>query len=189
MKTISRLSSLMNARFLKIFFSLSLAVAVSACSDESADVAPSDDAAGKKASAKNSNDNSTSGYGDYNIQVSREGSVWTYVITKNPGAKGLSHFVLNLQNCALRSSTIDNILWATVNGEPAKLSNSEGNTGCDVSEVTTNFVKFDDLPDADSYTIKFEFDKVIGNYVTSTAWLKAGTSCVKYPVIAPCCPL
>lgn len=177
---------------MSVFFSLSLAVAFTACSDESADVAPSDDAAGRKAktSAENtSNDNSSSAYGDYNIHVSREGSVWTYCITKNPGAKGLSHFVLNLQNCGLRSSTIDNILWATVNGEPAKLSNSEGNTGCEISEVTTNFVKFDDLPDADKYTIVFEFDKVVGNYVTSTAWLKAGTSCVEYPVIAPCCPL
>jgi len=174
--------ALMKVRFMSILFSLSLAVALSACSDESSDVAPDADAAGKKPNA-----NSTSSAGDYTIEVSKNGSVWTYVITKNPGAKGLSHFILNLQNCGLRSSTIDNILWAKVNGVDANLSNSEGNTGCELT--TTNFVKFDDLPDADSYTIVFEFDKVIGNYVNSSVWLKAGTSCVEYTVNAPCCPL
>jgi hypothetical protein len=174
--------ALMKGRFMSILFSLSLAVALTACSDESADVAPGADAAGKQPNA-----NSTSSAGDYTIEVSKNGSVWTYVITKNPGAKGLSHFILNLQNCGLRSSTIDNILWAKVNGVDANLSNSEGNTGCELT--TTNFVKFDDLPDADSYTIVFEFDKVIGNYVNSSVWLKAGTSCVEYTVNAPCCPL
>ena len=87
------------------------------------------------------------------------------------------------------SFMISNFLWATVNGQPATLETSEGNTGCNVSEVTTNFIKFDDLPDANSYTIKFELNQEFGNFVTSTAWLKAGTSCQLYPVSAPCCPM
>jgi len=138
--------------------------------------------------ANEANPNSQSSAGDYSINVSKDGAVWTYCITKNPGAKGLSHFILNLQNCGTRSVTISNILWATVNGQPATLETSEGNTGCDVSEVTTNFVKFDDLPDANSYTIKFELSQVFGNFVNTTAWLKAGTSCYPYTVNAPCCP-
>jgi hypothetical protein len=178
--------TLSKGRFMSVLFTFAFAVAFTACSDESADVAPSADASGKPG-VNAPNPNSTSSAGDYNIAVSKEGSVWTYVITKNEGAKDLSHFILNLQNCGLRSSTIDNILWAKVNGVDANLSNSEGNTGCELT--TTNFIKFDDLPEADSYTIEFEFDKVIGNYVNSSVWLKAGTSCIEYTVNAPCCPL
>jgi hypothetical protein len=116
------------------------------------------------------------------------GATWTYVITKNPGAKDLSHFILNFQNCGTSSATLSNILWATVNGEPAVLSNSEGNTGCTVNDVTSNFVKFDELVSASSYTIVFEMTGIFGNFVGTTAWLKAGNSCITYPVLAPCCP-
>lgn len=124
-----------------------------------------------------------------NISLSVNGLTWTYVITKNQGAKDLSHFILNFQNCGTRSATIDNIVCATVNGQPAVLENSQGNTGCDIASVTTNFVKFDNLPGASSYTIVFKTDVVYGNFVGTTAWLKAGTSCFAYPVLAPCCPM
>lgn len=136
----------------------------------------------------NANSNSQSNPGDYTITVTRNGKLWTYLICKNPGAKDLSHFILNLQNCGTRSVTAADIAWATVNGEPATLETSEGNTGCNVSEVTTNFVKFDDLPEADTYKIVFELDQQFGNFVNTTAWLKAGTSCHPYIVNAPCCP-
>jgi hypothetical protein len=135
------------------------------------------------------NSNSQSNSGDYTIELSVVGSIWTYVITKNPGAKDLSHFILNFQNCGTSSATLSNILWATVNGKPAKLSNSEGNTGCNVNDVTTNFIKFDNLPSALSYTIVFEMNGVFGNFVGTTAWLKAGNSCIAYSVLAPCCLL
>jgi hypothetical protein len=135
------------------------------------------------------NAKSTSSAGDYNIALTVNGTIWTYVITKNPGAKDLSHFVLNFQNCGANSATISNILWATVNGQPATLESTEGNTGCNVEAVTTNYVKFDDLASASSYTIVFEVDRLFGNFVGTTAWLKAGTSCFAYSVLAPCCPL
>lgn len=126
---------------------------------------------------------------DYNISLTVDGLIWTYVITKNPGAKDLSHFILNFQNCNGSSATLEDIVWATVNGEPAILESSEGNTGCNVSSVTTNLVKFDDLPAATSYTIVFQTNVRYGNFVGTTAWLKAGRSCFAYPVLAPCCPL
>jgi hypothetical protein len=189
MRPTNWLSSFLELRFLCLF--LALAFIGSACVDESSEISSKGNNADKKAAKlkSNSNSNSQSNFGDYNIEVSVAGKVWTYTITKNPGAKGLSHFVLNFQNCGGSSSNIDNIVWATVNGQPAIISNSEGNTGCNVEALTTNFVKFDDLKDADSYTIVFELDKLIGNFVTSTAWLKAGTSCFAYQVVAPCCPL
>lgn len=166
---------------------------VSSCSDESLDRSARPEHAGKKAknselNSISSNSNSSSSAGDYTISLSIDGKIWTYVITKNGNAKDLSHFIINLQNCAERSATIENIVSATVNGAPATLENSEGNTGCNVSSVTSNFVKFDDLPEADSYTIVFELDHKFGNFVGTTGWLKAGTSCVAYPILAPCCP-
>jgi hypothetical protein len=188
MKTNSWL--LMKRRVMSFALCLALVVAMTACVDESAEISSSAGNAGKSAKLNsNSNSNSSSSEGDYNINVSVEGKIWTYCITKNPGAKGLSHFILNFQNCGSRSSNIDDIVWASVNGLPAIISNSEGNTGCDVYETTSNFVKFDDLPDASSYKIVFELNAVIGNFVTSTAWLKAGSSCIEYQVVAPCCPL
>jgi len=135
------------------------------------------------------NPKSSSSAGDYNISLTVVGDLWTYVITKNAGAKDLSNFSLNLQNCGVSSATIENILWATVNGQPADLQSSNGNTGCDIQSVTTNFVKFDNLPSATSYTIIFKMDRVYGNFVGTTAWLKAGTGCFSYSVLAPCCPL
>src|SRR5688500_6493186 len=105
--------------------------------------------------------------------------------TKNSGAKEWSHYIRNFQHCGSSIATLNNIVWATVNGLPATLENSEGNTGCNVAAVTANFVKFDNLPDAETYTIVFETDRLFGHFVGTTAWLKAGTSCFTYPVLAP----
>ena len=127
---------------------------------------------------------------DYTIKVTKEGTVWTYEICKGEGAKGISHFIIDLDNCS-RSDllNIESIVWATVNGQPAKLESSEGNTGCDVNSVTSRFVKFDDMPDADKYIIKFELDREYGNVFETTAWIKAGTGCYSYVVDGPCCPI
>lgn len=127
---------------------------------------------------------------DYTIKVTKEGTVWTYEICKGEGAKGVSHFILDLDNCSWSSSlSINSIKWATVNGQPAILEDSEGNTGCDVSSVTSRFVKFDDLPDADKYIIQFELKSEYGNVLETTAWIKAGTGCYSYVVKGPCCPV
>ena len=165
-----------------------MALVWTGCAVDSVNPAAPGKAVGKKVDSQiNENDNSQSSLGDYNITVTKDGTIWTYCISKNPGAKGLSHFILNLQNCRERSVTIDNILWATVNGQPATLESSEGQgAGCDVT--TSNFVKFDNLPDASSYKIVFELNKEFGNFVNTVSWLKAGTSCNTYVVNAPCCP-
>jgi len=137
------------------------------------------------------NNNSESSATDYKIEVTSDGKIWTYVITLCEGAKGVSHFILDLENCPIEGSSanISNILWAKVNGVDAILETSEGNTGCDVASVTSNIVKFDDLEDAKVYTIVFELNQEFHNFLTTTAWIKAGTSCHSYPDIpAPCCP-
>src|SRR5688500_15732509 len=160
------------------------AVIISACSEDAVLSSASDGSA----SGGGGKANSASNAGDYSIQVSNVGKVWTYVITKNAGAKGLSHFILDLQNCpGVQTLDASDIVSATVNGQPATIETSEGNTGCDVASVTSNFVKFDNLPDANTYTIVFELNQEYGNFLTTTAWLKAGTSCHAYVVQGPCC--
>ena len=80
---------------------------------------------------------------------------------------------------------------ATVNGDPVDLENSVGAKDedlCGVEAVTSRFVKFDNLPDADSYAIVFKLNHEYGNFLETTAWLKAGTSCHEYVVHGPCCP-
>ena len=168
---------------------IALVAFASACSDDSENFSgpPADAAARKSAQiSSSSNSNSESSAGDYCINVVKDGTVWTYTITKKPGAKGISHFILDLNNCEFNQTlNFNSILWATVNGEPANLENSEGNTGCVLT--TDNFVKFDDLPDASTYVIVFELDKEYGNVLETTAWIKAGTSCNSYVVRGPCC--
>jgi hypothetical protein len=189
MKTIKR-SNLFRMDVKVFLMTIVFATLISACTDDAV-TAESQSTASEAAKSRSAtgNSNSSSQQGDYTIQLTVVGETWTYVITKNPGAKDLSHFILNFQNCGTSSATIDNILWATVNGQPAVLANSEGKTGCDVYSVTSNFIKFDDLPSASSYTIVFEMDRIYGNFVGTTAWLKAGNSCISYAVLAPCCPL
>jgi hypothetical protein len=182
------------AKIMRVFFSIALVVFWSACSDDTVNpVALGPDAAGKKPLKVQSNSNSTSNSnsqsnpGDYNITVTRVLSQWTYVITKNGGAKDLSHVILNLNNCPTNQTlSIGSITSATVNGVNWPLSSSEGNgTGCELT--TDNFVKFDDLPEADSYTIVFTLDVAYRSVHQTTIWLKAGNSCVPYVVDGPCC--
>lgn len=180
---------LLSNRFRGSIFFLSLIVAalIAGCSDDGNDLADSRTTKASIPNPETNARNSSSQTNDYTISITVVDFTWTYIITKNPGAKDLSHFILNFQNCGSSSATINNIVWATVNGQPAVLENSEGKTGCNVQDVTTNFVKFDNLPSASSYTIVFELDTRYGNFVGTTAWLKAGNSCITYPVLAPCC--
>lgn len=168
---------------------IALLAFASACSDDSSELSgpPSDAAARKNKTAESSvSSNSTSSAADYCINVVKDGTVWTYTITKKPGAKGISHFILDLNNCeGNQTLNFNSILWATVNDQPATLEDSEGNTGCELT--TDNFVKFDDLPDASVYVIVFELDEEYGNVLETTAWIKAGTSCNSYIVRGPCC--
>lgn len=127
---------------MRVSFSIAIVAFLAACSDDTVDLAaPADDAAGrsqKLASSQSSNSNSQSNYGDYNIVATKDGTIWTYVITKNPGAKGLSHFILDLNNCEFNQTlSFSSILWATVNGQPATLEDSEGNTGCVLTEPSS----------------------------------------------------
>lgn len=176
------------------FRSLTLSIAailfvISGCGDQS-EVTPVQPVVSSSSSSEATpNAKSSSAAGDYTITVTVDGRIWTYCITKKKGAKDVSNFSINLQNCGPNSATINNIVWATVNGQPATLESSNGKNGCNIQSVTTNFVKFDNLPSASTYKIVFKVDRVFGNFVPTTAWLKAGTSCHTYTTSAPCCPI
>jgi hypothetical protein len=144
----------------------------------------------KQEQKENGSSNNSVGTANYSIKVTKDGTVWTYEICRGEGAKGISHFIIDLDNCS-RSDllNIESIVWATVNGQRAKLESSEGNTGCDVNSVTSRFVKFDNLPEADKYIIKFELDREYGNVFETTAWIKAGQACHSFVVDGPCCPI
>jgi len=135
---------------------------------------------------------STSQWGDYNItlSVTENSSLWTYTITRTRNnAKDLSHFILALNNCGLDSAAFDNIVWATVNGSPANLSQSEGSgTNCNPQAVTTNFIKFDDLSSASSWVLVLKFDRGYEIEPNGIGWIKAGNSCNQGVVPAPGCP-
>src|SRR5206468_5448199 len=75
---------------------------------------------------------------------------------------------------------------ASVNGVDwmGLVEGSEGKTGCDVE--STNFVKFDNLPAADTHVIELTFDDVYPT-VETTGWLKAGAACVRKALIGPGC--
>ena len=91
-----------------------------------------------------------------------------------PTKKDLGHFILDLDSCGDQSPTLANIVSATVNGVdwPDQMEASEGRTGCDVA--SQNFVKFDNLPAADTHVVEFTLDDVYPPMDT-TAWLKART--------------
>jgi hypothetical protein len=129
--------------------------------------------------------------GGYNVgfQLSQAGNntTWRYAITKTTArTKDLGHFIVNFGNCGDQSPTIADILSATVNGVDwmGQIKASEGNTGCDVDSA--NFVKFDNLPSADTYVIEFTLDDIYPQMDT-TGWLKSGTSCVKQAMPGPGC--
>jgi hypothetical protein len=127
----------------------------------------------------------------YNItvQTSSEGggATWTYTIAKaSPTSKDLGHFIINLANCGGQSPTIASIVSATVNGVPwmDHIEASEGRTGCIVE--SGNFVKFDELPPADPIVIQFTLNDVYP-VVDTTAWVTAGTVCLKRGITGPGC--
>jgi hypothetical protein len=92
------------------------------------------------------------------VQVSPvpAGTAWRYTIAKTTSdAKDLGHLIINFGNCGDQSPTIANVVSATVNGVGwlDQLESTEGKTGCNIDSV--NFVKFDNLPAADTYLIEF----------------------------------
>ncbi|HZF38016.1 MAG TPA: hypothetical protein VE715_04285 [Blastocatellia bacterium] len=126
---------------------------------------------------------------DVDLQLSQAGksTTWRYTITKTTDrTKDLGHFIVNFANCGDQSPTIADIVSATVNGVEwlDQIAASEGNTGCDVDSA--NFVKFDNLPAADTYVIEFTLDGIYPPMDT-TGWLKSGTSCVRKALLGPGC--
>lgn len=171
-----------------------VAVFAFACSDGSDDVATSADASARKNGQLNGNDepngNCESAPADYIIGAPLvEGATWTYTITTLPGAKCISHFIIDLNNCPgaeppLSTALITN---ATVNGAPATVKSSEGEgTGCTVD--SDSIIKFDDIVCATTYVISFTLPQVYGNNLATSAWIKAGCSCHEYTIQGPCCP-
>lgn len=166
---------------------LTVFMLVSSCSDDSSDIAgPGDDAAGKS-----NNPKSQSSASDYNISLATDGYVFTYTITKNSGAKNLGHFIVNLNNCGDQSPHLASILYATITAdgdtEPVVLDDTEGwGTGC--LPVSSNFIKFDNLPAASVLELAFKLDTKYDKKA-STGWVKAGTSCNTTPIEAPGCPV
>jgi len=126
---------------------------------------------------------------DVALQVSHAGggSTWRYTITKiTEDATDLGHFIVDFDTCGGQSPTVASILSATVNGVNwlDHTEATEGVTGCGVP--STNFVKFDDLPEADTYVIEFTLDDIYP-LMDSTAWLKSGTVCLRKPLQGPGC--
>jgi hypothetical protein len=126
---------------------------------------------------------------DVSAQVSNTdvASTWTYTITKTTtNAKDLGHFIVSFDACGDRSPTIDSIVSATVNGQywMHEIVPTNGNSACGVTSA--NFVKFDNLPEADTLVIEFTLDGIYAA-MDSTGWLKAGTACVKKAMLAPGC--
>jgi hypothetical protein len=114
-------------------------------------------------------------------------STWRYTIDKaTANTKDLGHFILDLDSCGNQGPTMANVVSATVNGVnwSDHLKGSEGRTGCDVA--SPNFVKFDDLPAADTHVVEFTLDDVYPPMDT-TAWLKRGGYCTTTPVLGPGC--
>lgn len=169
----------------KIYLILILSIITFSCSDESVNLEPQSIANSKRSI------NSISNSGDYNVAVtvSSDGTEWTYTITRAvTKAKSLSHFIIDLNNCGQDSATFADIISATVNGNPANMSPSEGSgTGCDPQEITTNFIKFD-VQEATSWVIILKYNRGYEISTTATSWLKAGTSCHQAVIFAPGCP-
>jgi hypothetical protein len=127
----------------------------------------------------------------YNVGVETSqaggGSMWRYTISKATNtAKDLGYFIVDFNTCSEQSPTLEHIVSATVDGVDwmGQIETSEGNTGCDVG--SPNFVKFDNLPSADTHVIEFTLDDVYPT-VETTAWLKSGPACARKAVIGPGC--
>ncbi len=126
---------------------------------------------------------------DVALQFSQEGdrSTWRYTITKaSADTKDLGHFIVDLASCGSQSPTMADIVSATVDGVDwfSQLETSEGHTGCEVT--SSSFVKFDNLPDADTHVLELTLNGVFPPMDT-TAWLKSGRSCQRMAVPGPGC--
>jgi hypothetical protein len=125
---------------------------------------------------------------DVSFQFSQAGNntTWRYTITKPTNrTKDIGHFIINFGNCGDQSPTLTDIVSATVNGVKwSQISSSEGNTGCGID--SKNFVKFDNLPSADTYVIEFTLDDVFPP-MDATGWIKAGTTCLRKALPGPGC--
>ncbi len=173
-----------------------LALAIISCTNETtsstSDVSTSNSITAKAAGGSKASLSSTSNFSDYNIavNVSTDGSQWTYTITKaKSNAKTLSHFIISLDNCGENSATFSDVISASVNGVPTDISTTEGSgTGCNPQETTTNFIKFPSFSAADSWTIVIQFDRGYEIFNDSAAWIKAGSTCNQGTVPAPGCP-
>ena len=129
--------------------------------------------------------------GSYNIglQVSHAGGgpTWKYTISKSNGdVKDLDYFIVKLGTCGGESPGIGSFRSATVNGTNwlDRIVATEGSMGCGVT--STNFVKFDRLPAADTHVIEFELDNSYA-VMDSTAWLSSGTVCEMKALPGPGC--
>lgn len=113
-------------------------------------------------------------------------STWTYTIKKENKAKDIGYFVLNLGSCGENSPTISNIIAAKVNGVDwmEKITASNGNMQCNIE--SDNFVKFDNLPAAEAYTIEFTLDSIYAQ-VPASGWIKAGATCSPMEIQGPGC--
>lgn len=137
-----------------------------------------------------SNAPGTSNNSDYAIALEvtkvTDGYSWKYTLTKQKGAKDLSYFLLNLGSCGESSPEIGSIRNAKVNGADwmAHITAANGNNQCSID--TSNFVKFENLGAASQYIIEFTLDTLYSE-VNALCWLKAGTSCLEVPVLAPGC--
>jgi len=142
----------------------------------------------RMAAAALTRDQEPGGY-DVVVETSQAGggSTWKYTITKaTSGAKDLGHFIINFNNCGDKSPSLAHMVSATVDGVDwfGQIEASEGKTGCDVDSA--NFVKFDNLPAADTHVIEFTLDDIYPT-VETTGWLKAGRACVRKALLGPGC--
>jgi hypothetical protein len=157
-----------------------------ACSEEN--IAPKSSSTNVKDGSTKGSTNSTSLAADYDINVSVDGKTWTYTVTRKPGAKALSHFIVDLNNCSDESASLADVLSASVNGVAVSLKDTEGSgTGCAIT--SNNFIKFDNLDNSSVYVLSFTLDRVYSRLETAAGWVKAGTSCNQIVVPAPGCPV
>jgi hypothetical protein len=175
----------------KIFLLTLISVGLISCSNEDLGLNDaSSDASNNKYDITKGSPNSGSAYSDYNVNVgvSADGSLWTYTITRSKAnAKNLSHFIIDLGNCGEDSASFANIIYATVNGDPANLVPTEGSgTGCNPQASTTNFVKVN-VGAASSWVLVIQFDRGY-EIAVADSWIKAGTSCNTAKTTAPGCP-
>jgi hypothetical protein len=171
---------------LNVFSIMATMLMMFACSEEY--ITPKNSTTSLKDGSTKGSSNSTSLASDYSISLSVDGKTWTYTITRNPGAKALSHFIVDLNNCGDESASLADVLSASVNGVAVTLKDTEGSgTGCVIT--SNNFIKFDNLDNSPVYVLSFTLDRAYSRLETAAGWVKAGTSCSQIVVTAPGCPI